>query len=527
MDDPKRDLALALSAANLLFLPNTLWLLNNRWMVFHARLPLSVHLTYLFVNILLFALLGYGCIRWVRKSKSPWPRKIAEFLFLVQFLFTVKGTAGTLMASRTTEFQFFKSLVKPPGLLIAGPVFLIVAYVLWKHSRKVTRVLRTVVAALLPIFFIDVLWGVQSVMSVQSGGAMADKAPPKLHPAPPQEGLRVVWVILDEWEYRLSFAERPKELNFPAFDRLRSQSLFFSDARSPASRTEFSMPSFFTGKSFKWSVLSSPNKLTLKDQQGKESDFRTHRTLFEEVQDLGRNSALVGIFLPYGRLLGDVTHVTWWQPPGVLGESDNHLENLTQQWALSVGDPFKTMFIRKGGIRANELGIAQTQRLIDDPNYSFVFAHLFPPHPPCYWDRRKGGYTAFSFFRSERTMYEDSLLLADNMADRLLDTLLASPLEKNTVFIVTTDHTNRDAEKMELELDARIPCMIRFPGGKAGQADFHFNNLALHDLVLAIMKGEVKDQDQTAAFLKAWMAKHPETPGFEIKDGIAEAPDVS
>ncbi len=59
---------------------------------------------------------------------------------------------------------------------------------------------------------------------------------------------RVVWIIFDETDYRIAFEQRPGGVQLPAFDRLQAESLFATDAYSPADATLLSMPSLIIGR---------------------------------------------------------------------------------------------------------------------------------------------------------------------------------------------------------------------------------------------------------------------------------------
>ena len=51
-----------------------------------------------------------------------------------------------------------------------------------------------------------------------------------------------------------------------------------------------------------------------------------------------------------------------------------------------------------------------------------------------------------------------------------------------------------------------MPFLVRPPdGGRATHVDTAFNTLATHDLVLAILRGSIKDTDDAAA----WLARNP------------------
>src|SRR6185295_7005459 len=56
---------------------------------------------------------------------------------------------------------------------------------------------------------------------------------------------RVLWVIADEWDYRLTFVDRDRSLSLPEIDRLRSTSLYSGSALPPGWETPVSIPGYY------------------------------------------------------------------------------------------------------------------------------------------------------------------------------------------------------------------------------------------------------------------------------------------
>ena len=68
----------------------------------------------------------------------------------------------------------------------------------------------------------------------------------------------------------------------------------------------------------------------------------------------------------------------------------------------------------------------------------------------------------------------------------------------DTIVLVSSDHWLREENKT----DRRIPFILKMPGQKTGISyDAPFNTVVSHDLVLALLRGELKDAEGVAGWL--------------------------
>jgi hypothetical protein len=82
-------------------------------------------------------------------------------------------------------------------------------------------------------------------------------------------------------------------------------------------------------------------------------------------------------------------------------------------------------------------------------------------------------------------------------------------LGDRTWLVVSGDQWWRASKRYDNQVDHRVPFLVRPPdGGRATHLDAVFNTLATHDLVLAILRGSVKDTGDA----HAWLARHPMVP---------------
>ena len=140
-------------------------------------------------------------------------------------------------------------------------------------------------------------------------------------PAPPSE-IRIVWIIFDEMSQTVAFTSRPQGLDLPNFDRLKMESFHATAAFAPADTTLLSMPSLILGEKVLRAEPDGPAELRLQTSAGGSwSSWKSADNVFDSARRAGFNTALVGWYHPYGRLLNRSLTECFWTPsevePGV------------------------------------------------------------------------------------------------------------------------------------------------------------------------------------------------------------------
>src|SRR5262249_39249933 len=126
---------------------------------------------------------------------------------------------------------------------------------------------------------------------------------------------RVLWIIFDEWDYRLTFEDRPAGLALPALDRFRSESLSATDAHTPALDTAAVLPALLTGRD-----------LIHANQKMAPEAWVKLPTVFSAARQAGFNTAVIGWYLPYCRILsGSLCDCAWWSLPVQANSTGNTL----------------------------------------------------------------------------------------------------------------------------------------------------------------------------------------------------------
>ncbi len=301
------------------------------------------------------------------------------------------------------------------GLLLAGIfIFLLARFGL----NQVARSAAAVVLVLSPFGFIglaEATW-----LAAKYGRPTREDRPPAAafqtnvddHP-------RLVWLIFDEMDERLTFAERPASLQLKELDRLRTEATTATNAFPPAGHTSQSIPALITGKLISAVKPLSPKELQVTiPAQNLTTGWSTQRNIFSDARALGLNTALVGWFHPYCRVIGDsLTKCNWEAASQILDISKLSLSKSLLRQEVTLLELFplpsgwrpkqfeKSLQTDRAGHLAdyNEL-LAQAESVAVDTQFGLTFIHLPVPHPPDIYNREEG-----RFDKSGDDSYLDSL----------------------------------------------------------------------------------------------------------------------
>lgn len=465
---------------------------------FYNRVPLGAPvLVALVLNIAALAAVGFLGVQAIRRVRRPAWRRLGA----------VAVAAALLVALNFARITYetvgrWADVLGGPGLL-AVVVLALGAALGWPGLAL--HAMRRLALAASPVAVVTLGFVLWMFLELAAGPVWRLVDPEPLKQTPPSLR-RVVWLVFEELDQRITFEARPAGLPLPELDRLRRESLYAVGARPPAGTTEVSMPALITGRPVVAVAPLSPNDLELRFADGKTARWSAHANVFTRVRTLGYDTALIGWHLPYPRVLGGSLGIAAWRPSaayeGVRG--DTFAETVWNQWA-SLAPPANLR--RLSARRLEELGDLAI-RAATDSRFGLVLLHLPVPHPPGVYDRATGRLTAWNFTGAGGG-YLDNLVLADRMLGQLRRGLERARLGDRTWLVVTSDRWWRASEQYDGHLDHRVPFLVRPPdGGRATHLDMPFNTLGTHDLVLAILRGSVSDTADAAA----WLARQPVAP---------------
>ena len=465
---------------------------------FYNRVPLGASaLGALILNILALTGVGFLAVRMARRIRRPAGRRLAALAAAATLLIALN------FARLTHEtFRGWTDALGRPGLLILVVLTLAVSVGWPRPALRGIRGLALVASPLAVLTLSHALW---MFLEVAAGPVFRRVDPAPLQRTAPSLR-RVVWLVLEELDQRITFEARPTGLELPELDRWRRDSLYADAARPPAGTTEVSMPALITGRPVVSVVPANPNDLELRFSDGTVARWSAHPNVFSRARALGYDTALIGWHLPYPRVLGGSLGAADWRPSVAAEQTrgDTFAQTLQSQWG-SLAPPLHTR--RLLAQRVAELGDLAI-RTAANGRFGLVLLHLPLPQPPGIYDRATGRLTTGNFTGAGEG-YLDNLALADRVVGELRRSIERAALGDRTWIVVSSNRWWRGAKDYDGQLDHRVPFLVRPPdGGRPTHVDVAFNTLCTHDLVLAILRGSIADSHDVAT----WLTRDPMAP---------------
>ncbi len=505
-----RDAVIALSLANLAYFK--VWsdlLVYTRDHAFWIKSPPGPRdFAAAMLNVLLAGGLFFAGATLARRAASGSLRMLARCSFLLVLLIAVNA---------------FRSVYQKPDLvpLLRHKLFAVVMgvtlvmlglFVLLRWHRQLVRAVSLVLLFLAPSVVFTFAQAIVAAVRYDPA-SFADKplAAPLANHAQP--AARVLWLIFDEMDFRLTFLERDPSLRLGEIDRLRSQSLYASRAYPPGRDTDLSVPALLTGKRVTEARGLGAGELLLTFSDSKQRfPWSMQPNIFSRAREAGFNTAVVGWHIPYCRVLHANLTACWWEA----GPKSTHLGD--GFWAILVNQtrslfessqvsPFGQSLSTRQKISTNRGVLEHAKQVAANPAFGLVFIHLPVPHAPHVYDRTV---RQFSLKNSPIRGYLDSLELADTTLGELRRSMETAGTWENTTVLLSADHPYRQAAALDGKHDGRVPFVLKLARQK--EPAFYnapFNTVLTPELLLAILQGELSTPDAVVA----WMNRHFTPPG--------------
>jgi hypothetical protein len=521
-----RDLVIAISLANVFFIKWWLRLLDVEE-PYHAQAwPSPVQYPAMILNVLGLGVAFWAAVTLARRARSPLPLRIAQLVFLLVFL--IVFPYQFMWISRLTDFHLFSREWVSLGQAASefGPLLFqlfwiaLVALIIYRWRQIAVTYISILLLMASPVALLAFVRATASWVSPHS----------PLEEVPRAELLdtetpRVVWIVLDEFDQRVGFDARPAGIRMPALDRLREEALYATDAHPPAGATLRSLPALTTGRFVVHADRIRANEmlLTFGDAEGNSEETEAWSetpSIFSRVRELGGDSALVGIYHPYCRVLG-AQLVDCVSKPFGLGPRLDRSTSLSEAMMLQLCRVVRIYpILHRCQASAQRVELGRSHRIlmeraleqVRDPRFDLVFLHFALPHLPGVWDRHTHTMTD-----SMTSNYFDNLELADRVVADIRSALEEAEMWDATTFIVTSDHGLRyekmwrhkliwTAEEEESilgsEFDFRVPLFVKFPGQSSGyELTEPVNGVVLHDLVVAVASGQIESASEGIAWM--------------------------
>jgi hypothetical protein len=335
-------------------------------------------------------------------------------------------------------------------------------------------------------------------------------------------------MLFDEWDYRLTFQDRPAGILLPALDRLRSEAFL-----AHAVRPDYSVPAMLIGR---WITdarrPSGPVEYLIK-LETQSSATGLHRsdgyvrwgdqpTVFSRLRSAGWTTSLIGHYLPYCRVFGSQIDRCFWEPGASTYDRVEYGRELSSievlrtlfERQLSKAPLVNRFYFDRHNAKTRELQIREYLGIrnagfaaIDTTD--FVFVHWPVPHPYGIYNRTHGALDA----HTGRT-YLDNLVLVDTIVGDLR-TLLENRGEwDGATVILSSDHSLRvgqwkahpswtaeEAKATGNIASPYVPFIVKLPGQlQAVTYEHPVNAILVHDLIISVARGSVRTPDA----LRAW-----------------------
>jgi len=478
----------------------------------------------LVLNVLLLAsvflvafylLTRYGGTHW---------RKFGQALFLLVLLLACNHIRVQFETLRATHLRL---VLGRPGYVVCVSLVILGIGVTLAHY-KLDRVARAGALMLLVLSPFGIVGITQAVWLAATYGRMVSRNRP-LAPSfdhPDKARARVLWLIFDELGEQLAFTSRPQTLSMPEFDRMRTEALVATNAFPPAGHTSQSIPALLTGELISSVRPVSPRELML-TISGSEtaSGWSTHADLFSDARALGLNTALIGWYNPYCRIIEDRLTNCSWEAASQRIDSTKlslHKNLIRQDKDLLSLIPFtptswqRLLTPEERNIRSEHMSdylriLGQAEEAVGNLKLDLLFVHLPVPHPPGIYNR-----STRKLAVAEESGYLDNLALADSALGRLRKRLEETGAWDRTSIVISSDHWWRSdywQDRMpdstgqpvqEEKVDHRVPFMIRLAGQKTKLTyDAPFNTVLTRGLIREVLSGEIARPDDAAIWLEA------------------------
>ncbi len=497
-----KDFCVALSLANALLLSVWMVLLSAQLALYIAPTPhRRIDYAAAVLNVLWLGGLFYGTARMIRSLDLGWLRQGGKLVFLAAGVFPL------LELRRALNLSGWNRFVAPVGLGRAwvplAALLLVCACLAWRLRDRLSRCFYqfylgavAAVAATVPVALYWVAFG-NATPPIPQEDVMANLKGPT-------SSVRVVWVLFDEWDQRVSIDDRPAGLAMPNLDRLLRTALMATNAYPPAGYTAASIPALLLGRYLESVSFSRDGGLIVRELGGKEQEFGAKDNLVRGELAAGKRVGMVGWYHPYSRWMAPNPNLAIFSESAASGSEIStwrfSRHGLAASLTSQLGYTFLPRWDSGQAVRQYQDLLKAGEAAITNSSLDLVFLHMSVPHYPGIYNRKTGR------LGPRLTLVNDAYL--DNLA--LLDLTLAdfrvvlekSGLADRTFLVLSSDHWWRYSSQVAFA--RRVPFIVQAPGDTTGRVvERPFNTILTKDLITAILHGKVRNQEGVAAFLEA------------------------
>lgn len=405
----------------------------------------------------------------------------------------------------------------------------LIVFVLIRWLRQVVHIAQVIILIFAPFTLLTFSKAASALMQAPPVTADARGKSDAVGAGKRRLPARILWIVFDELDYRASFISHPSSIKLPELDRLRSESLFATNAYPPAGYTLQSMPALITGKFVAAAREVNPNELMLTFEDSTEPvSWSNQPNIFSSTQELGGTTAAVGWYHPYCRVIGDTLTKCSWSEIGYeqISYSHNLLQGMLDYASTSaLNIPLVRDWLPKllqnekrdsaAHMKFIEQGtLEKAKEVAGDASLSMILIHYPAPHPPCSYNRWRN-----DFSTAGDCDYFDNLVLVDRTLGELRRAMESAGVWDQTTVLVSSDHwwriniwatehplTEEEATITGGKMDYRVPFILKLKDQNEPIIyNPEFNTIITHDLFIALLHGELSKANEVVT----WLDKQP------------------
>lgn len=460
---------------------------------------------------------------WMARHATALGIRVASRMTFVLCLALPLNGLRTLLADQFPalrpylRYELFRTIPPAYFWLVFGLLALMALAALLYWQRPVLRLALTGLTLCSPFCAVTVpgaIWyAAQSwplaaeASTVPAWPERVSQAPPEGTAKPPRH--RFIVALFDELDYRLTFVDRPRGLRLPEFDRLRSESIFATQAYSPSDNTLTAIPGITTGRVVMHAAPVTDSDLAL-SWRGGGRRWSQGSNVFRLTRAAGARNGIVGWYHPYCRVFADSADTCAWWPSfthdihagaGAVEMAGIHLRSVLEAASLS---PFGFSLYAAQHVKTYRENAAAAEWMAADSSLDFVFIHFPVPHAPFVYRRDRG---TFDLKNSPVSGYADALALADLTLGRMRTAMERSGVWNNTTVLVTADHSFRTASAFDGRQDARVPFVLKLAGSRTSSGSEYreiLHTTELPRLAPELLSGAIHDVQTFSEARERW-----------------------
>jgi hypothetical protein len=486
-----------------------------------AYLLPSGHLFRLVILPTLVGVVSVGAVIFVasmmaRRWLTPWAFTLGSVVALsLLTLVGLKGfvdAAGYDVESLVPRGQTLQGSVRT--LKVGAAIALIL--LLWARRAnlaKITRILSSVGFAfglLAAVRLIYMLGAADAGLALASPAAAFSGQPPAAgadvaDADRAQGGLprRVVWVIFDETDFDRVYRSGALPPPLPNFQRMARDSVFATDANSPASATFYSIPALLSGTPIAGVgvKIDSRGGLALERTDRRMIPFDEGGSIFGSLAAEGRTASVLGFYHPYCKLFSLARCDSWPFPE--VGELKSALvANIPNGLLEKAIHPAYWDTITSRSLRLLPGYIERDDAL--------TFIHLNCPHLPSSYADRLLHLPASS---DPLVEYSHNLRLADAILGQIIEGLERQAARHDLLLVVSSDHWLRKRwySASETEVSRPVPLIMWKVGDSKGiELPAPLSTVHTQAMILDFLHGKIDTQSEIAQ----WWTQRPVDPAY-------------